>query len=81
VPDAADPAISFNVVGAVDNVWGELGCQSVPVHNGGPELAWCGHPRLQLEGPAVGGSHSCDYNLQLARWRWCELRLSYAGEM
>jgi hypothetical protein len=53
----------------------------VPVHNGGPELAWCGHPRLQLEGPAVGGSHSCDYNLQLARWRWCELRLSYAGEM
>jgi hypothetical protein len=37
----------------------------MPVHDGGAELARRGHLRLELEGPAVGGGHLCDYQLQL----------------
>jgi hypothetical protein len=65
VPDTADATISLNVVGALDDVWGEFGCQSVPVHDGGAELARRRHLRLQLEGPAVSRGHCYDYQLQL----------------
>jgi hypothetical protein len=37
----------------------------MPVHDGGAELARRRHLRLELEGPAVGGGHWCDYQLQL----------------
>jgi hypothetical protein len=48
VSDAADAAISFSMVGAVEDVWGELGCQIVPVHDAGAELALRSHSRLEL---------------------------------
>jgi hypothetical protein len=79
VPNATDAAISLYVVGTFDNVWGKLRCQSVPVHGDGTELAWSGHLRLQLEGPAVCGGHC--YVSTTNGCRWCEPRLLYLEEM
>jgi hypothetical protein len=63
MPNNVGPAISLNMVGTADDVWGELRCQGVLVHDGGTELAWRGHLQIRLEGLAVGGCHCCDYQL------------------
>jgi hypothetical protein len=63
MPNNIGAAISVNVVGTANDVWSELRCQGMPVHDGGTELAWREHLRIELEGPAVGGGHCCDYQL------------------
>jgi hypothetical protein len=57
VSDGADATISLNMVGVVDDVGGELGCKSMPIHDTCAELARRRHLWLELKGPAVGGGH------------------------
>lgn len=78
LPDAADAAVAVDGVGAGDDVGGDLGGKGVPVHDGGAEQARRGHRRLDLVGPAVGGCHCRDEQLQMQMQRWSELKRSLA---